>query len=110
MADRTAAESSAKGPVSDWVPPTYNIFAAWALTGNNDIATIKIIALTPNIHFILAMFFLLSDLMYDLVSTPNPPCSSFSPLHLLSLFLILKKIHRAFSKIVSGPFHSNTSW
>src|SRR4030043_567977 len=103
MAASTAAESSAKGPVSDWVPPTYNIFAAWALTGNNDVAPTKIIALTANIHLILTMFFLLSDLMYDLVSTPNPPCSNFSPLHLLSLFLILKTIHGAFSDIVSYP-------
>ena len=27
MAASTAAESSAKGPVSDWVPPTYRVFA-----------------------------------------------------------------------------------
>jgi len=67
MPPSTAAESSAKGPVSDWVPPTYSIFAAWALTGNNDIATIKVIALTANIHLILAMFFLLSDRMHDLL-------------------------------------------
>jgi hypothetical protein len=70
MAASTAAESSAKGPVSDWVPPTYSIFAAWPLTGNNDIATIKIIALTANIHLVLAMFLLLYNLMYDFVSTP----------------------------------------
>src|SRR4030042_833368 len=98
MAASTAAESSAKGPVSDWVPPTYNIFAAWAPTGNNDVATIKRIALTANIHLILAMFFLLSDQTYDFVSTLNPPCSNFSPLHLLSLFFILKTIHGAFSE------------
>jgi hypothetical protein len=103
MPPSTAAESSAKGPVSDWVPPTYSIFAAWAPTGNNNVVPTKIIALTVNIHLILAIFFLLSDLMYDFVSTPNPPCSNFRPLNLLSLFLILKTIHGVFSEIVSYP-------
>ena len=69
MAASTAAESSAKGPVSDWVPPTYNIFAAWAPTGNNNVAPTKIIALTANTHLILTIFFLLSDRMHDFVST-----------------------------------------
>jgi hypothetical protein len=68
MADSTAAESSAKGPVSDWVPPTYNIFAACALTGNNDVATIKRIVLNANIHLILVMVFLLSCLTYKFIS------------------------------------------